>query len=87
MRPVADNEPRLTALPPVGARVLAFASILLAGGAGGLIGWAFVNLQCTGSCNAPRAIGAIVGALLSALGVAVVAILCLRAMSEWKARS
>jgi hypothetical protein len=71
----------------VGARVLAFVAILLAGGAGGLIGWAFVNLQCHGSCDGPRAIGAVTGALLAAFGVAVVAILGLRAMSEWRSRS
>ena len=86
MRAVADSEPRLTALPPVGARVLAFLAILVAGAAGGLIGWAFVNLQCKGSCDAPRAIGAVVGALIAAFGVAVVAILGLRAMSEWRSK-
>ncbi len=66
--------------------MLAFLAILLAGGAGGLIGWAFVNLQCDGSCSGPRAIGAVVGALAAAIGVAVVAILGLRAMSEWRSK-
>jgi len=86
MHPVPDSEPRLTALPPVGARVLAFLAILLAGGTGGLIGSAFVNLQCAGSCQAPRAIGAVLGAVIAASGVAVIAILGLRAMSEWRSR-
>jgi hypothetical protein len=87
MRPVPDREPRLTALPPVGARVLAFVAIILGGVAGGLIGWAFVRLQCTGQCDTPKALGAVIGALVCAGGVAVIAVLGLRAMSEWRARS
>ncbi len=75
---------RRTALPSVQARVLAFAGIALGGGCGGLIGWAFVNLQCTGSCDVPKAVGAVSGSLLSSIGVAVIAVLGLRAMGEWK---
>jgi hypothetical protein len=37
---------RTSALPPVGARVLAFVAILVGGLCGGLIGWSFVDLQC-----------------------------------------
>jgi hypothetical protein len=72
------------ALPSVGARVLAFSVILLAGVCGGFIGYAFVDLQCTGDCATPSAIGALVGGLGAAIGVAVVAVLALRAMGEWK---
>ena len=57
---------------------------MLAGLCGALIGWAFVDLQCTGSCGTPSGIGAIVGAVFAAAGVAVVAVLALRAMGEWK---
>ncbi len=78
------EEARRSALPSVRARILAFASIALAGGCGGLIGWAFVNLQCTGGCEVPKAIGALTGSLLSSVGVAVVAVLGLRAMGEWR---
>jgi hypothetical protein len=49
-----------------------------------LIGWSFVDLQCTGSCSTATGIGAMVGAVLAAVGVAVVAVLTLRAMAEWK---
>jgi hypothetical protein len=87
MRLVPQREPRLTALPPVGARVLAFVAILLGGTAGGLIGWAFVGLQCIGRCDTPKALGALIGALVCAGGVAVIAVLGLRAMSEWRARA
>jgi len=68
----------------VRARALAFASIALGGGCGGLIGWAFVNLQCAGACELPKAIGAVTGSLMSSIGVAVIAVLGLRAMGEWK---
>ena len=40
-----------SALPSTTARVLAFVSILVGGLCGGLIGWAFVDLQCTGDCG------------------------------------
>ena len=79
-----SEDVRRSALPSVRARALAFASIALAGGCGGLIGWAFVNLQCSGSCEVPKAIGAVTGSLITAVGVAVIAVLGLRAMGEWR---
>jgi hypothetical protein len=73
-----------TALPSVGARVLAFAAILLAGAAGGFIGFAFVDLQCSGDdCGLQSGIGGLVGAVVAAGGTAVVSVLTLRAMGEW----
>lgn len=66
------------------ARALAFVAIAVAGACGGLIGWAFVNLQCTGACDVPKTIGAVSGSLLASVGVAVVAVLGLRAMGEWR---
>lgn len=74
----------LTALPSTRARVFAFAAILLAGACGGLIGWSVTTLQCTGDCSTAGALGGMVGALFAAAGVAVVAVLALRAMGEWK---
>ena len=79
-----DDERPLSALPSVRARVLAFLAILVAGVSGGLIGGSFVDLQCSGSCGTPVGIGAVVGAVSAAAGVAVVAVLTLRAMGEWK---
>lgn len=81
--PEPVNREALSALPSRWARALAFASILLAGLAGGLIGWAFVDLQTDGGALAP-AIGATVGALAAAAGTAVIAVLVLRAMGEWR---
>jgi hypothetical protein len=72
------------ALPSVGTRVLAFAAIVIAGVCGGFIGWAFVDLQCSGDCGTPTALGGLIGAVTAALGVAVVVVLTLRAMGEWK---
>jgi hypothetical protein len=82
MAPEHPPAPPLTALPPVQARVLAFLAILVAGVLGGLIGWGIVDLQGGGSTAS--GIGAVVGALVAAGGVAVVAVLVLRAMGEWR---
>jgi hypothetical protein len=68
----------------VGARIVAFGLILLAGVAGGFIGYSFIDLQCEGDCSVQTGLGALVGAVLAAGGVAVVTVLTLRAMGEWK---
>ena len=81
--PAPDERP-LSALPSPFARGVAFAAIILAGLCGALIGWSFVDLQCEGACTTPGGIGAIVGGVSAAAGVAVVAVLTLRAMGEWK---
>jgi hypothetical protein len=75
-----------TALPSVRARVVAFATIVVAGLAGLAIGRALVRIQCRGSCATATALGGLAGAVLCASGVAVVAVLALRAMGEWRAR-
>jgi hypothetical protein len=77
-------EPLASALPSVGARLVAFLAIVISGVCGGLIGFALVDLQCEGSCTNSKGFGALAGALFGALGVAVVAVLALRAMGEWK---
>jgi hypothetical protein len=81
---VADHEVPLSALPAPTARLAAFVAILLGGLAGGLIGYTLVKLQCHGTCAAQRGIGALVGAVVAALGMSVVAVLVLRALGEWK---
>ncbi|GIU83279.1 MAG: hypothetical protein KatS3mg008_0054 [Acidimicrobiales bacterium] len=72
-------------MPSPLARAVAFGAVVLAGTCGGLIGWAFVDLQCTGECGTWSALAALVGALAAAGGVGVVAHLALRAMTEWQA--
>ncbi|HVE45590.1 MAG TPA: hypothetical protein VNA57_02420 [Acidimicrobiales bacterium] len=81
-RPDDDDRP-LSALPSRKARALAFSAILVAGLCGALIGSSFVSLQCEGGCETSSGLGAIVGGLTAAGGVAVVAVLVLRAMGEW----
>ena len=79
------NEERpLSAIPPVAARAIAFSVILLGGLAGGLIGFALVDLQCEGDCAIPKGLGILVGAVVSAGGMAIVSVLALRAMGEWR---
>jgi hypothetical protein len=78
--------PGPSALPSVGARAVAFVAILVAGLSGLLIGKALVDVQCEGDCTMAAGVGAVAGAVVAAGGVAVVAVLVLRAMSEWKAK-
>jgi hypothetical protein len=80
----SEADPAPSALPSVGARVGAFLLILLSGAAGGFIGYSFVDLQCDGDCTVQTGLGAVGGALLAAGGVAVVVVLALRAMGEWR---
>ena len=73
--------------PSKPSQAMAFGSILLGGLCGGLIGFAFTDLQCSGSCTGPSGISALIGAIVGAGGVGVVSILALRAMNEWKNKS
>lgn len=74
----------LSALPAPAVRAAAFVSILVAGVAGGLIGYSLVRIQCDGDCGLPLGIGILVGSVSSAAGMSVVAVLVLRAVGEWR---
>lgn len=63
---------------------MAFISILIGGLAGGLIGYALVDVQCDGDCGLPLGIGMFLGSVISAGGTAIVAVLVLRALGEWR---
>jgi hypothetical protein len=78
-----DGDYAPSALPSTTARVLAFASILVGGLCGGLIGWAFVDLT-SDDPGVLAGLAGLGGAIVGALGVAVVATLALRAMGEWR---
>ena len=75
-----------TALPPVTARVLAFAAIVVGGICSGLIVYSIASLQCghDDGCTVLAALAGLGGAVAGALGVAVMAVLALRAMAEWR---
>jgi hypothetical protein len=79
-----DSDGTLSALPSVGVRVVAFAAICLSGLAGAVIGYSLVSLQCEGDCGAWEGVGLLLGALGAAAGMAVVAVLVMRAMGEWR---
>ena len=82
---MSEQQPRIpSALPSRGARFLAFAAILTGGLCGGLIGFSITRLQCVGDCSTNKSIGGLVGAVVGAGGVAVISVLALRAMGEWK---
>jgi hypothetical protein len=80
---VPEQRP-LSAIPPVAARVIAFVAILLGGLAGAVIGFTLVDLQCDGDCSVPKGLGLLTGAIVCAGGMAIVAVLALRAMGEWR---
>jgi hypothetical protein len=74
----------MSALPSVGVRVAAFVSIVVAGAAGAFIGYSLIELQCDGTCGLPTGLGLLVGALVASIGMAVVAVLVMRALGEWR---
>ncbi len=84
MAEVPDSEYAPSALPSTGARLAAFVAILVAGLCGGLIGYAFVDLQTDGDSTVWAGLGGLVGAVVFAVGVGMVAVLALRAMGEWR---
>ncbi len=68
-----------------GALFGAFVAVVLAGLSGAAIGFALVDVGCTGDCGTLAGLGALFGGLVAAGGVAIVAVLLLRSMAEWKA--
>jgi hypothetical protein len=81
--PPVDPDYAPTSLPPTGARVLAFLSILIGGLCGGLIAYGVTDVSCEGDCGTLAGGMGVLGAVLGAVGVGVVAVLALRAMGEW----
>ncbi|MCY3786388.1 MAG: hypothetical protein OXG47_06635 [bacterium] len=79
-----DAPAERSARPGRRARAAATAAILLAGACGGLIGYALVDVSCSGDCGWQLGVGTLTGAVVCAAGVAIVASLTLRAMSEWR---
>jgi len=82
--PVTESDRALSALPSVGVRIAAFAAICLSGLAGALIGYSLIALQCEGDCGLAKGLGLLIGALTAAIGMAVVAVLVMRALGEWR---
>lgn len=57
---------------------------MVGGVCGALIGYAFADQQCVGDCTTWKGTGLVIGALFASVGVAIVAVLTLRAMDEWQ---
>ncbi len=75
-----------TSAPPPTARVLAVVAIIVGGLCGGLIGYGATELQCSDGCATAAGLVGVIAAIACAGGVAVVAVLTLRAMAEWNER-
>jgi hypothetical protein len=80
----APSAQKLSALPSPLARILAFVSILFGGLLGGIIGYSLMRVQSQSAGATARALGASFGAIVIAGGTAVLAVLVLRAMGEWR---
>jgi len=82
--PPTGSEGSLSALPSVAVRITAFVAICLSGIAGAMIGYSLISLQCEGDCGLPKGLGLLIGSLTAAIGMAIVAVLVMRALGEWK---
>ncbi len=78
------NERPLSALPSPLARIIAFISILVGGLGGALIGYKLVDIQYDGVSATPLGLGLVIGAIVTAGGTAIIAVLVLRASGEWR---
>ena len=84
MREQRDTAPPDSS-PSLLARALAFSAIIVAGACGGLIGFAVTDLGCDDGCATAAGLVGLGTAIIAASGVAVVAVLVLRATAEWRA--
>ncbi len=71
-------------LPSRTAFLLAFLSVVVAGCFGGIIGYGLADLSAEDGGSGAALVGALVGAVLAAGGVGIVAVLVLRAQAEWR---
>jgi len=67
------------------ALIGAFLAVVVAGLSGAAIGYGLVGIGCSDDCGTVSGVGALLGGLVAAGGVAIVAVLLLRSMAEWKA--
>ena len=67
-----------------GTLFLAFLAVVVGGLSGVAIGYGLVGIDCQADCGTAKGIGALVGGLIGAGGVAIVAVLVMRALAEWQ---
>ena len=82
--PPPGHAPIDSALPSSGARALAMVAIVVAGICGGLIGYNVAQLALTDEGDVIPGLIGLAGAVFAAGGVAIVSVLVLRAMGEWR---
>jgi len=67
--------------------MVAFIGVVLGGIFGGIIGFGLARTTCTGDCQMEQLIGVLIGSILAAGGTGIVAVLALRAVSEWNVKT
>ena len=82
--PLSARPARLSALPSVTARTVAFAVILLGGLIGGLLTYAVRKVMSGKASGMSIGLWTVVGSVGTAFGTGILAILALRAMGEWR---
>ena len=85
--PEAGSREAPPQMPTRTAYLLAFASVVIAGVFGGIIGYGLADVGCTGDCEGSKLLGTVIGATVAAGGVGIVAVLVLRAMAEWRVKT
>jgi hypothetical protein len=83
-RPAPDEPDTHPYAASRGVLIGAFLAVVVAGLSGAAIGYGLVGIGCTGDCSTVSGVGALLGGLLAAGGVAIVAVLLLRSMAEWR---
>jgi hypothetical protein len=73
-------------LPSRTAYLLAFGGVVIAGIFGAIIGYGLVNVSSDDASATSKLLGTLIGSVIAAGGVGIVAVLVLRAMAEWKRR-
>jgi hypothetical protein len=84
-RPPPDDQDEHPYAASRAALIGAFIAVVMAGLSGAAIGYGLVGIGCTGNCSTVSGLGALFGGLVAAGGVAIVAVLLLRSLAEWKA--
>ena len=81
-----DSDSRDEAVPPMlpsrGVYLLAFAAVVVAGLLGAIIGYGIADVGS--DSDAAKFVGTLLGSIIAAGGVGIVAVLVLRAMAEWR---
>ena len=66
------------------AYFVAFLAVVVGGLSGAAIGYGLIAIDCDKDCGTAQGVAGLVGGLMGAAGVAVVAVLVLRALAEWR---